>query len=751
MPNSRARVSREAKYQYTDKLTGKSLKFSPTSDEVVATFDTASSIDAATALRGMSDSSLYLLSPNRGFAVLKTANASRTADAIAAADSVANTMPVMLDAEKLRRYFVPDEFTIQFKEGVKAEDCEAQLKKMGAAIRKKQRTPGYYTVAVPANAGLFESIEKAAKLPEVLFAEPSEFGINDALGAKAAPAPIAPSIVPDAADGAIEADFIPGDAQFGRLWGLHNTGQVVNNVAGTADCDIDAPEAWDIERGKRHVICAVIDTGMDLDHPDLAANLLPRGAEDWDFADAPDKSPDDAAGHGTHVCGTVAARQDGVGVVGVAPGCYLMPLRVDLTSGMNQNRADAINYVAAQATAFPTRRYVINCSWRMNGDHAGVRNAIINAVNKNVVVVFAAGNANQDTTITPQYPGVYPQVIAVVATDQRDRRATFSNYGANTDISAPGVNIYSTYPDNSYTYLDGTSMASPHVAGVAALVWSRNPDLTNAQVRSILETTAQNIDGLNPGFAGKLGKGRLNAHRALLATPPRKLVSSIVTSYPFPQTNAGSSTGLTFVRALPVGIFGWRPALLFLTQQAGSERIYFLNPNDGSLLSSVDPAANDTIGGLAWDGTHILASNVTVGAGSINRINHTSGVQVSSIPAPPGRGEGLEYYGGRIYYSTINRIYELNPATGAVLRSYPAPEGESRSLVFGRGLLWSGQSTTGRVLAIRPTDLVVQGYVEAPGGGTNQCEGLGFDESTNRLYIANQSENRIYVVQVSGI
>jgi subtilisin family serine protease len=201
---------------------------------------------------------------------------------------------------------------------------------------------------------------------------------------------------------------------------------------------------------------------MDLNHPDLAANLLPRGTEDWDFADVGDSSPDDADGHGTHVAGTTAAVDNTTGVIGVAPKCRIMPLRVDLTSGMNQNRADAINYVAAQAVANPGRRYVINCSWKMSGDHAGVHNAIINAVNHNVVVVFAAGNFNVDIGgATPQYPAIYPEVISVVATDQHDRRASFSNFGAAADVSAPGVNIFSSFPNDTFRFLDGTSMASP--------------------------------------------------------------------------------------------------------------------------------------------------------------------------------------------------------------------------------------------------------------------------------------------------
>jgi subtilisin family serine protease len=287
----------------------------------------------------------------------------------------------------------------------------------------------------------------------------------------------------------------------------------VNGVAGTADADIDAPEAWDVTRGHPNVIVADIDTGADLDHPDLQANILPRGAEDWDFADAGDPVPDDMDGHGTHTAGTAAAVDNAVGVIGVATRCRIMPLRVDLRAGMDQNRADAINYVALQAD--DDRRFVINCSWRMNGDHAGVRTAIQNAVDNNVVVVFAAGNRGQNTDVTPQFPGVYPEVIAVAALDQRDQKATFSNFGRNVDVSAPGVNIFSSFPNDNYAFLDGTSMAAPHVAGLAALVWSVDRGLTNEGVRQVIEDTCDDIDAANPGFAGMLGRGRINAFRAV--------------------------------------------------------------------------------------------------------------------------------------------------------------------------------------------------------------------------------------------
>ncbi len=501
MNTHKPKIKPETEYTYTNKFSRKQLRFSPKRDEVIATFQPQTTEDMASA--AMRASSLAIsqgMNVERGFAVFQVAPGQELEAAtrvLVAQPHIANILPVMVDDEGLTRYFLPDEFTVQFREGVTKEEAERMVREKGSQILVQQRTPGYYTLAVPADKGLFEMIREFSALDQVVFAEPSEAGFHDALA------------------------YMPDDPDFPRLWGLHNTGQTVNGTSGRADADIDAPEAWDITRGDPDVIVTVIDTGADLDHPDLTANFLPRGAEDWDFADGPDPSPDDTDGHGTHVAGTAVGVDSAIGVIGVAPRCRLMPLRVNLTAGMNQNRADAINYVAAQAVANPSRRYVINCSWKMNGDHAGVHNAIMNAVNNNVVVVFAAGNSDMDLDVTPQYPAVYPEVIAVAATDQQDIKASFSNYGTKVDVSAPGENIYSTYLDDTYAFLDGTSMAAPHVAGLAALIWSRNRTLTNQQVRHIIEMTCDNIDAhQNPIHAGKLGKGRINAFRALSATPP---------------------------------------------------------------------------------------------------------------------------------------------------------------------------------------------------------------------------------------
>ena len=144
--------------------------------------------------------------------------------------------------------------------------------------------------------------------------------------------------------------------------------------------------------------------------------------------------------------------------------------------------------------------------------------------------------------------------------------------------------------------------------------------------------------------------------------------------------------------------------MIFLTQQPFSEKIYYLNPINGTVFGSIDPVANDTIGSLEWDGVNIRVANVTTGSGSINTINPTTGAQIGTIPAPVGRGEGLGYDGVRLYYSTINRIYVMNPATGAVLSSFIPPGGDCRSLAYGNGFLFSGNSA-GKITVFDRTTL----------------------------------------------
>ena len=243
----RPSVKRESKYAYVEKSSGKRLSFTPVSDEIVATFDDTRPAEGMAAIRKLDTAALFATQPRLGFAVLRTTDVNAAASSLADAAPVANSLPVMLDNEGLRRYFLPDEFTVQFADGVTPTDAEDALREMGAGIRRRQRTRGYYTASVPEGAGLFDTITAMSNRADVLFAEPSEFGIDDALDARSKASPaltdagqavaekiadlvrrwtpatevMQPSVQEDvsAADAESDAQALPADTDFGRLVG----------------------------------------------------------------------------------------------------------------------------------------------------------------------------------------------------------------------------------------------------------------------------------------------------------------------------------------------------------------------------------------------------------------------------------------------------------------------------------------------------------------------------------------------------
>ena len=249
----------------------------------------------------------------------------------------------------------------------------------------------------------------------------------------------------------------PGDPSFYLQWGLANRGQKVNGISGTAGADLDAPSAWDITTGGEQVVVAVIDTGCDLNHPDLAANIwtnpgeIPgNGIDDdgnhyvddvhgWDFADQ-DNNPQDATGHGTHVAGIIGAESDNSrGVAGVAWRVRIMPLRFMNTfeEGTIADAVEAIDYALAMGAK------IINCSWGSSSYSRTLQNVMSNA---DALFVCAAGNNAQDTDVHPFYPAAFDveNLISVAASDAKDRLAWFSNFGSRTvDVAAPGTGIYS--------------------------------------------------------------------------------------------------------------------------------------------------------------------------------------------------------------------------------------------------------------------------------------------------------------------
>ncbi|MFC7847155.1 S8 family serine peptidase [Arthrobacter sp. NPDC057388] len=307
------------------------------------------------------------------------------------------------------------------------------------------------------------------------------------------------------------------DQYFPRQYALQNTGQSFTNTAstltqpaGTADADVDAVEAWNITTGSG-IKVAVLDSGVASDNPDINPKVVLRA----NFSSA--ATNEDNYGHGTHVAGIVAATSNNtIGVAATCPGCTILAGKVlnDSGVGSSSSLANGINWAVANGAK------VINMSIGVRASRT-LETAINNAWSKGVVLVAAAGNGGNQTKI---YPAAYPNVIAVAATDNKDAKASFSTYGASwVDIAAPGVNVYSTFPNHTfvlgtqnnrsfgYDVGNGTSMSSPIVAATAALAFSSHPGATNTSVRTIVESTADKIAGTGTFWAN----GRVNADKAV--------------------------------------------------------------------------------------------------------------------------------------------------------------------------------------------------------------------------------------------
>jgi thermitase len=269
---------------------------------------------------------------------------------------------------------------------------------------------------------------------------------------------------------------------------------------------IDTPQGWELSTGRADVIVAVVDTGVALNHPDLRGHLV-----DGYNVVTPTSPPADDVGHGTHVAGIISALTDNrQGIAGMTWHNKIMPVKVLDSTGMGST------YAVAEGIIWAADRgaKVINLSLGNYASAQFLHDAIRYAYDKDVAIIAATGN---DNTSQPGFPAAYPEVLAVSATNAYGEKASFSNYGDYVDVTAPGENIASTYTGNQYAALSGTSMASPHVAALAALIRSANPELKNYEVYEIIRNSAVDLGpaGRDPYF----GYGQINVARALqLAT-----------------------------------------------------------------------------------------------------------------------------------------------------------------------------------------------------------------------------------------
>ena len=389
---------------------------------------------------------------------------------------------------------------------VKLKNSEALLADkanlIGLSVEKISKTSfGDFAKVMVQNGFTSQSLESLKKNPNVEYVEPN-YIIS------------------------LKASDLPTDTSFKKQWGLKNSG----TSGGKAGEDIDIQKAWEITKGSKDIKIAVIDTGIDYTHPDLKnqidvnlAELNGKPGVDDDgngFVDdiygynfsAKTADPMDGHGHGTHCAGVIGAQHDGQGTVGVMANVKIIPVKFLSDEGSGEE----IDAIAAIDYAIKRGAKVLSNSWGGSEKSQGLEDAIKAAEDAGTIFVAAAGNEYSNNDTTASYPANYDvsNVISVGAFTNKGTKASFSNYGAQSvHVFAPGQDIYSTVNKGGYASMSGTSMATPHVAGVVGLLLSKEPNLTPAEVRQRLVRTSTNNTKLQ-GVSES--NGRVDAYRALI-------------------------------------------------------------------------------------------------------------------------------------------------------------------------------------------------------------------------------------------
>jgi thermitase len=379
---------------------------------------------------------------------------------------------------------------VKFKTGLSEKLIEGTLTAFGARTIQKIDALEVYQLRIPATASVEETVFALGRDPDVEYAEPNFI--------------------------AHIAAATPNDPYFRYQYALRNTGQEIgtDGPKGKSDADIKAPEAWGETKGDEATIIAIVDTGVDLLHPDIKNRILSSGRDlvNDDF-DATDDH-----GHGTHVAGIAAADTDNdVGVAGVAWNCKILPIKVADENGDSYYSwlIDGIRWAADNGAD------VINVSLGGEDSSSALRDALRYAYEKGAVIAASAGN--EDTAVS--YPAAYDAYcLAVAATDYDDARTSWSNHGPEIDVAAPGERVLSLVPtwywgDDSapYGFGSGTSMSAPHVAGLAALIKSYKPWLNPGEIMNIIRYSADDINSSqHKGKDEYIGYGRIDMAKALV-------------------------------------------------------------------------------------------------------------------------------------------------------------------------------------------------------------------------------------------
>jgi thermitase len=446
--------------------------------------------------------------PRRPIRVLTSLGVALTALALAALTARASGTPVVAaqapaDAATLAAptpRFQSGEILVRFRPGVAVQDAQDLLSAHGSSQVDEIPALGVRRVRVP--AGQEETLAAALRQdPRVAYAE---------------------------LNGILTVQETPNDPLFGSQWGMTKIG---------------APAAWDQVTGTYPITIAVVDTGVWASHPDLSAKMVDgwyNYTENSILYSGPltAGTSTDPYGHGTHVAGIAAANSNnGIGVAGVNWGAPIMPFRSQASngSGTDADVATGVVWVTDHGAK------VINISLGGPDYVQTLADAVAYAWQHGAMVVAAAGNSS---AVSPTYPAAYPFALAVAATDSGDLPGSGFAHGSWVDVAAPGVVVLSTLPvcsqafymcnNSGYGTASGTSMATPHAAGLAALIWSANPSLTNVQVTYILTSTAEKVGPYSydaSGWNEYLGYGRINAAAAVSATRPYRFYLPAIFKY----------------------------------------------------------------------------------------------------------------------------------------------------------------------------------------------------------------------------
>ncbi|WP_409328862.1 S8 family serine peptidase [Trujillonella humicola] len=482
---------------YVDKLSGGEVRLTPDPSRLLVSLRPSDTESAASVGESHRLTRVSSTRDGRGyqvFAVPETEGATDALDGLKGDERVELVIPSFRRGRNGTVFFDPQFCIAQFRAGTAEARQDEVIAAAGLAVERRHRTPGLVTLRLAGQgmnpAAIMQSIGVLNEASEVEFAEPAFVAVNDL--------EVAATLEMESGTATGTAADLP--------WNLRLVGARPDEPA-TA--------------GHPDVVVAVIDTGVETSHPAIAHAVLSRpSGESWNFEDDDDPEPTDDQGHGTFIAGLLAGRGEG-GIWGICPSCSILPLRVGLSGASLSyaQRRDAILYAVGLVRS--PRRLVLNLSWKTTGDVALIRDAVVQAEQAGAVVVASAGNwpAAEDE---PHFPSDYRQIVSVGAVGPDGRRAAYSFYGREVDLVAPGGrgtgggadNIRSAARGGRDTVDFGTSFASPHVAGAAALVLSRRRDISVAEVRDAVERSA------NPLPDSGTGRGLLDVGAGVTRASP---------------------------------------------------------------------------------------------------------------------------------------------------------------------------------------------------------------------------------------